>query len=96
MHDIITHKITTFAAKNEILRHVIYYLLSLFVSILRTGSDYVHLGGSPISQHAVLSQSSRTKMERITLFLVQGRGQEGRGREGWEGSWKGGGREGMI
>lgn len=91
MHDIITHKSTTLTAKNEILKHAIYYLLSLFISILPTGSDYVHLGGSPISQHAVLSQSSRTKMERITLLLVQGRGQEGRGREGWEGSREGGG-----
>lgn len=52
MHDKITHKITALTAKNEILRRTIYYLLSLFVSVLPTGSDYVHLGDSPISQHA--------------------------------------------
>lgn len=49
MHDVITRKITILTAKDKILRH---NLLLLFLSILPTGSDYVHLGGLPTSPHS--------------------------------------------
>lgn len=91
MHDIITHKITTLTAKNEILRCAIYYLLSLFVSILPTGSDCPPRRLANFSAFTVC-QSSRTKMGRITLLLEQGMA-EGKRREGREGAPEGG-REG--
>lgn len=49
MPDIITHKITILTAKDKILR---YNLLLLFLSILPTGSDYVHPRGLPTSPHS--------------------------------------------
>lgn len=93
MHDIITHKITTLTAKNEILetRNLLFTITVRFYSSHRVRLCPPRRLAS-FSACTVLCQSSRTKMERITLLLVQGMA-EGKRRKGLEGGREGG-REG--